>query len=123
MVAKSYQEALFSYAKANGVTLEQAVAATDAKARVIAATETSQAYSHERDQAARRISLERGVVLWKVWDAVLDRNTCPRCASMHGRAVPASEDFSGGRPGQVHPLCRCVEIVTTIDHINFGNDS
>jgi hypothetical protein len=121
MVASSYQKALFTYARSTG-SLEMAALATDVKVRTIAATETAQAFNLERDRAARQVAAEQGVVLWKVWDSVLDRRTCQTCEQMHGRAVPASEDFSEGRPGGVHPLCRCTESILTVDQIDFGRN-
>lgn len=129
MTAHGYTRALFSYAgRTEAATktqaLKQGAKRAAFKLETAAATEVAEAFNHERDQAGRRLALERGVILWKVWDATLDKDkrTCSRCERMHGRAVPASEDFDEGRPGGVHPRCRCVELILPIDQIDFGRN-
>lgn len=126
MAARGYERALFSYARrveAPGAeALRIATERADHKIVTAAITESSEAFSHERDRAARKLVEERRIVVWKVWDASLDRRVCPVCERMHGRAVPAHEDFEEGRPGGVHPRCRCVELLLTSDQIDFGRN-
>ena len=118
MVAEGYRAALFSQAERVG-SLEMAALATDSRAATIAATETAHAFSRERDQAARILAREQGLSLWKVWDAVLDKRTCPRCSGLHGTAVPVAESFPAGQPGGLHPRCRCVATIVSLDDIAF----
>ena len=47
-------------------------------------------------------------ILWKRWEAMLDRKTCGLCADHDNEVVRADADFHGGAiPGMVHPRCRC----------------
>lgn len=71
----------------------------------IAVTEPVTAFDAERATAARHEVATR-YKLAEVWDATLDKRTCPICESMHGE-VAGPNGFSGGlRPG-LHPHCRC----------------
>jgi hypothetical protein len=76
-----------------GVTTENAWAAGQEKDRIY------------RDFARKNARLARGLL--KVWDAELDRRTCPTCEGAHGEMVPLHDEFSNGVPGGVHPRCRC----------------
>lgn len=51
-------------------------------------------------------------LLFKRWDALLDRRTCATCSNLDNEVVPASAaTFRGGLvPGYVHPRCRCISI-------------
>lgn len=118
MVAEGYRQALFAQAERVG-SLEMAALATDARVATIAATETAQAFNAERQVAARQLATDEGVRLWQVWDAVLDKRTCSRCSALHGSAVPVGESFHAGQPGALHPRCRCIATVTTLDRIVF----
>ncbi len=69
----------------------------------IAATETAQAFSAEREIAARQTQ----GLLFKRWDATLDVDTCPFCKDADGTIVELHERFPQGEPGDVHPWCRC----------------
>ncbi|MHC4648755.1 MAG: phage minor head protein [Planctomycetota bacterium] len=71
-----------------------------------AATEAADSFNAERE---RLLPLAPRDAYLKVWDAVLDKRTCPVCERSHGIAVPLDEPFPAGRPGSVHPRCRCVE--------------
>jgi hypothetical protein len=131
MGARGYSRAVYSYAHkaAQAGEVDSFRAAVDLGARraaykleTAAATETFEAFNHERDKAARQLAAEQGVQLWKVWDAVLDKRTCGYCERLHGVAVPASDDFPEGRPGAIHPRCRCVETILTLDQIDFGRN-
>lgn len=71
----------------------------------IAITEPATAFDAERATAARNEVAARHK-LAEVWDATLDKRTCPVCSALDG--VTAGPDgFPGGaRPG-LHPHCRC----------------
>ncbi len=49
------------------------------------------------------------IVLFKEWNADLDRRTCPICEGAHGTIRPVGVSFPEGEPGAVHPRCRCME--------------
>lgn len=120
MTARGYERALVSYARAADGDIKAAARRADHKLVTAAATDSNEAFNHQREQAARRIVEERGFGVWKVWDSTLDKLTCPVCERAHGSAVPAHEEFPLGRPGGVHPRCRCVERLLTADQIDFG---
>ena len=75
----------------------------------IAITETAEAYNDERklvlQQTRERTS--GSLVLFEFWDAALDRRTCPICERASGTFVLLGMGFPAGRPGGVHPRCRC----------------
>lgn len=54
-----------------------------------------------------------GEKIMKTWNSVLDSNTCPICAGLHGTTVPVDEpfssdlDYTGGDITYAHPRCRC----------------
>ncbi len=91
-------------------------AARDQRFRIemVAATETSQAFNAERDEAAtdyvQRQDGNIAPLLLKTWDATLDRATCSTCKGLDGTIRPWGFDFPGfAVPGDVHPRCRCIE--------------
>jgi len=92
---------------------QKALDATESRLRMIGATEASEAMTDERDNIIRLVgeaqSKSGSLMLFKVWDATLDRNTCPRCEKTNGTVVPFFMNFPLGRPGGVHALCRCYE--------------
>ena len=51
-------------------------------------------------------------LLFKRWDALLDRRTCATCSNMDNEVVPMSAlSYRGSLvPGYVHPNCRCISI-------------
>jgi hypothetical protein len=119
--ADGYRRALFGYARKTD-SFKKAVKLADHKLVTASITETASAFNDARDQAARAAAHESGVVLWKVWDSTLDKRTCPFCERLHGSAVPASENFPEGTPGSIHPRCRCIETIATVDTIDFGRN-
>lgn len=106
---------------AEGMPEAEAVKAATArsgwKASQIATTEVAETWSHETGRVAAAVA-RQGIPLWKVWDAVLDRRTCPVCGGSHGMAVPAGTDFPQGEPGAVHPNCRCQAILVTREQVD-----
>ena len=92
---------------AEGQSVAQAAHAADAQTvgslKRIAVTESSEAFNGGRSSAAEGTRTS----LLKVWDASLDKRTCPVCASADGTIVGIKESFPLGQPGGVHPWCRC----------------
>ena len=98
-----------------------ALEATDGSLQRIAVTEVNQAVNAERDQLlAQQEQQVTGFVLFKVWDAMRDKNTCPVCESADGTVRPPGIPFPLGIPGAVHPYCRCymgiMPLVVTFDY-------
>jgi hypothetical protein len=93
---------------------QAALDATEARLRLIGTTEVAEATSDERDQIIRRVGQRQeattgSLAVFKVWDATLDKRTCPKCGRAHHTVVPFFLDFPDGRPGGVHGNCRCYE--------------
>ncbi len=98
-------------AKANGASgkpvaaVQVANVATKARLDTIGISESSEAFNTGR---AKYLRENADVRLLKVWDAQLDKRTCPRCSQADGTIVFANERFPLGEPGSVHPRDRCV---------------
>jgi hypothetical protein len=85
---------------------------------IIAATESAEAFDQQReddlDAYGRSVAYQTEVrrefaaVPFKWWNAVLDKRTCRTCDVAHGKIVLLGFAFPEGRPGGVHPSCRCV---------------
>ena len=97
-------------ASAERQAARQAALAVDARVRTTAATESASAFG----QARESLQFVQTAELYKLWDAALDRRTCPICESAHGEMVHHSARFSYGVPGDVHPNCRCIEELITV---------
>jgi hypothetical protein len=69
-----------------------------------AVTESSEAFSSGR---AKYLRASSSLGLLRVWDARLDKRTCPICGAADGTIVGAREPFPQGEPGSVHPGCLC----------------
>lgn len=82
-----------------------------------AATETADAYNTGRAKYLRQRSVHR-VELYRIWDATLDKRTCPTCSAADGTIVGLREPFPLGRPGGVHPRCRCTESLLRGDEVD-----
>lgn len=95
----------------------QTTRATDFRLRRTAATETAVAYNDEANEILQHVGdaiadAPAGTLLWKRWEAVLDRGVCSKCANFDNQVVRCNESFRGGEiPGAVHPNCRCVEVL------------
>lgn len=94
---------------------QRAAVAIDPALRRIAATETHSAFGAAREGVARQLFTV--TTLYRVWDAVLDKRTCPVCAAADGLAIPRHERFPQGTPGSVHPYCRCIEWTLPVEMI------
>jgi len=91
---------------------------------MIAATEAAEAFDAQRqdelDAYSEQIAYqtetrrEAAVVPFRWWNAVLDKRTCRTCSVAHGKIVLLGLDFPEGRPGGVHPNCRCVDDIVLL---------
>ncbi len=97
--------------KAEGETVDRAAKAANADTlgslRRTAVTESSEAFGDGRAKALESIPSAVTHSLLKVWDAQLDKLTCPICSAADGMIVGIREPFPYGVPGAVHPNCRC----------------
>lgn len=99
LVAKALEEGWSNEQLA--AALEDSEAFSDARALMIARTETAFA-----DVAGNLIGWqESGVVESKEWIVAQD-NECDACAELAGEIVPLDEEFPEGDP-PLHPNCRC----------------
>lgn len=87
--------------------------ATRGYRNLVSSSEVSRTYNQEREELARQHARRTGDDVWLVWDASLDRRTCPTCVDKDGTKVLASEGWGGLGPGSVHPGCRCTSTVTS----------
>jgi hypothetical protein len=79
------------------------VGATAKRLEQIAVTESADAWGGAR---AKYLREQPALGLLRVWDARLDRRTCPTCSSLDGVIVGAREPFPHGE-APIHPWCRC----------------
>lgn len=92
-----------------------ALAVTTTRIATQVVTENAEAFNRVRDGAE-----VWGVHLYKMWDAWLDKRTCPVCRKLDGWMIPRGEKWRDPvtrqktRPGKVHPNCRCIEEFLTI---------
>lgn len=85
----------------------------------IAATEVSQAYNDEHEEAGRTLRRPGAV---RRWEAMLDRRVCKVCREMDGKTTPLGGSFAGGRePGFVHPVCRCIAVIDGVEAAQADN--
>jgi SPP1 gp7 family putative phage head morphogenesis protein len=113
-VARSIGERASKLLRGGASAIEARAAIKPALERV-AATESAEAFSDgRRTGAAAASSVTR---IFKVWDAVLDKRTCPRCAGMDGVIVGLGEAFDLDQPA--HPFCRCTFTLLRADE--FGD--
>lgn len=75
----------------------------------VASYENGTAFNAERRAMAWGVTETR---LVRVWDAKLDKRTCPTCSGLDGTIVDVGETFPGGaNPGSVHGRCRCIDVL------------
>ncbi len=79
-------------------------AGTLAHLETIGISESSEAFNSGRAKALTMVDVGS---LLRVWDAQLDKRTCPVCAHADGSIVGAAQPFPMGEPGAVHARCRC----------------
>jgi hypothetical protein len=80
-----------------------------------AESEATRAYNDEHAERARDLvaqgDLDPSAVL-REWSAEID--ACEHCWPMDGERVKIDESFPGGyEPGEVHPRCRCSDIIVS----------
>jgi len=100
--ARSVSERLAKAAKdaARGKGIKEALATIRGRIDTIARTESASVFNRAKAAAV-------DVQVVRVWDATLDKRTCPICARAHGTFSAPDGSFSVGEPGSVHPKCRC----------------
>ena len=94
----------------------------DGRALRTGATEGAQAYSDEHRRVLEDLADDEGISqtlaaarIVRQWSAILDRRTCSDCADHDGEVSAIGGAFDGGdEPGFVHPLCRCIDLVTAL---------
>lgn len=80
----------------------------------------AQAFNQEREELLSDIEdldVENTWVplIGKSWDATLDAKTCEDCKSLDGTIVPIGLSFPDEQiPGEVHPRCRCIEVIVAL---------
>lgn len=84
------------------------------KINLIATTESSTAYNEAKHEAAAIYTPE----MFRVWDATMDRRTCPVCAQAHGDIVEVGRSFPIGEPGSVHGNCRCTWYLASLSELS-----
>lgn len=85
------------------------VAQVNRKIKMVATTETSQAWNDEHTVGSEKYKDSGGV---KRWDSTLDSATCAICLNHDGEEVPLDSNFrNGDLPGFVHPNCRCISTI------------
>jgi hypothetical protein len=92
-----------------------------------AATQTAEAFADERVRVEKKVARQYAGTNWlpalvKLWDATIDKRTCPTCREMDGQFRVFGFDFSGGRvPAVVHRKCRCIQVLV-FSPIYLGRD-
>lgn len=105
--AANYARAWFGAASSAGDSVKaaanEASKTTAWQIRRLAVTESAEALNTGR---AKYLGQSQALGLLRVWDAVLDKRTCPICSALDGLIVGARERFPHGDP-PVHGHCRC----------------
>jgi hypothetical protein len=81
--------------------------AVTARAKTIAITESSNAFSVERKHEMTRVATDSRIEILERWDSILDHLTCDACQAADGETIALGDAFVEGTPGGVHPRCRC----------------
>lgn len=118
--ARGYAEHWLADAELVGA--DEAVTVQSWRLGMGAATESADAWAAEREAALDRFAAEQpwaAAQFYRVWDATMDRRTCQICSHAHGSIVRIDEQFPDGRPGGVHPNCRCTEQILTADEADL----
>lgn len=93
--------------------VRSAIARSKGKLSSAARAVVDDAWSDERNRALRSTAVrqkEANIVpfVGTIWDARMDKATCPRCWDLDGTIRPIGIAFPGGAvPGKIHFSCRC----------------
>lgn len=114
--------------KASRTAAAKAVAKAERfRIEMVAATESSRVFNETREAAyettARELDPGDRERPWRLWDASLDKRTCPICDRAHGSMVKVGERFRAGSPGAVHPSCRCLDLLVFKPRNFVGTDT
>jgi hypothetical protein len=112
-VGRSYASRWLRKAETLGKPL-LASKATQGSLERIGITESSHAFTTGRTEALQRADVVGEINAVRIWDASLDKRTCPTCSAANGTIVGANESFPLGEPGSVHAGCRCSFTLSTV---------
>ena len=119
--SRMYGDALLRQAQrllddADRVSAAELSRGTDGALIDIANTEVPHAFNDERRRIERATKERYEGTSWyplmaKMYDATLDRRTCPRCKALDGKWRPLGIDFAGKAQAPMHARCRCVVVL------------
>jgi hypothetical protein len=99
--------------RASDSDVRSAIVRTKGKLSASARAVVDDAWSDERERvlgATARQQKEADIVpfVGRIWDARLDKRTCPKCWDLDGTIRPIGIQFPGNAiPGKQHVSCRC----------------
>lgn len=99
--------------RASESEIRSAISRSKGKLSTAARAVVDDAWSDERNRVLRATAArqkEANIVpfVGTVWDARMDKATCPRCRDLDGAIRPIGISFPNGAiPGKVHTSCRC----------------
>lgn len=99
--------------RASESEIRSAVSRSKGKLSSAARAVVDDAWSDERNRVLRATAVqqkEAGIVpfIGTLWDARMDKATCPRCRDLDGTIRPIGISFPNGAiPGKMHQMCRC----------------
>ena len=94
--------------------IRSAISRSKGKLSSAARSVVDDAWSDERNRVLRTTSTrqkEANIVpfVGTIWDARMDKKTCPKCWDLDGTIRPIGIAFPGGAiPGKIHAQCRCL---------------
>lgn len=100
--------------RASEADIRSAVSRSKGKLSSAARSVVDDAWSDERNRVLRATAVrqkEANIVpfVGTLWDARMDKATCPRCWDLNGTIRPIGIAFPGGAiPGKIHAQCRCL---------------
>lgn len=100
--------------RASDADVRSAISRSKNKLSASARAVVDDAWSDERNRALRATRAHQKEadlvpIAGTLWDARMDKATCPRCRDLDGTIRPIGIAFpSGAIPGKPHPSCRCL---------------